>query len=104
MVITNRGGAYDSNTGIFTCPSPGAYVFTWSSMSGRDSEECAVYIVHNGVKLMESDSDNEGNHQYEVASNTITLVLVKGDRVWIQTTHGNNCMGYPYTGFSGWKI
>ncbi|KAK3104977.1 hypothetical protein FSP39_014499, partial [Pinctada imbricata] len=102
-VITNIGGAYNSNTGIFTCPSPGTYVFTWSTMSISSSRACYAYIYHNGNQLLESYSVEANGGYYEVASNTIVLTLTVGDHVWIQTATGTHCYGYPYTAFSGWK-
>ncbi|KAK3105419.1 hypothetical protein FSP39_024908 [Pinctada imbricata] len=103
-VITNIGGAYNSNTGIFTCPSPGTYVFTWSTLSGSASENCEAYIYHNGNRLLKSHSYEYNGGYSEAASNTILLSLTVGDHLWIQTPVGTRCYGYPYTAFSGWKI
>ncbi|KAK3104659.1 hypothetical protein FSP39_007294, partial [Pinctada imbricata] len=100
-VITNKGGAYNNNTGIFTCPSPGTYVFTWSTMSKYASEYCIAYIYHNGNQLLASHSYEDNGGYWEVASNTILLTLTVGDHVWIQTSVGKYCYGYPYTAFSG---
>ncbi|KAK3104723.1 hypothetical protein FSP39_008651 [Pinctada imbricata] len=89
---------------MFTCPSSGTYVFTWSTMSASDSDYCVGNIYHNGNRLLQTFSHERNGGYDETASNTILLKLIVGDHVWIQTDSGTFCFGYPYTGFSGWKI
>ncbi|KAK3106091.1 hypothetical protein FSP39_012598 [Pinctada imbricata] len=103
-VITNKGNAYNKTTGIFTCPVPGTYVFTWSTMSRNDKQHCFAYIYHNGSRKMMTHSYEGKGGYHEVASNTMVLSLRVNDLVWIGTTLGKYCYGYPYTGFSGWKV
>ncbi|KAK3106269.1 hypothetical protein FSP39_016407 [Pinctada imbricata] len=103
-VLTNSGNAYNNITGIFTCPAPGNYVFTWSTMSRSSSEYCYAYIYHNSIKLLMSNSYESNAGYHEVASNTIVLMLSVGDMVWIQTDTCKYGYGYPYTAFSGWKM
>ncbi|KAK3106680.1 hypothetical protein FSP39_025036 [Pinctada imbricata] len=73
-------------------------------MSAANKESCYAYIYHNGHKLMMSHSYEHSGGYHEVASNTMVLSLKKNELVWIGTTHGTYCYGYPYTGFSGWKL
>ncbi|KAK3086041.1 hypothetical protein FSP39_012534, partial [Pinctada imbricata] len=103
-VITNTGNAYNKTTGIFTCPVPGTYVFTWSTMSESYKKSCHASIYHNGHKLMMTHSYENNNGYHEVASNTMVLSLKVNELVWIGTSSGTYCYGYPYTGFSGWKL
>ncbi|KAK3105618.1 hypothetical protein FSP39_001947 [Pinctada imbricata] len=73
-------------------------------MSAADKERCIAYIYHNGHKLMTSHSYEHSGGYHEVASNTMVLSLKEKDLVWIGTKTGTFCYGYPYTGFSGWKL
>ena len=103
-VLINKGNGYSAQTGVFTCPRDGEYVFTWSTMSNSDSQDCFAFIYRNGVKSLEASSYEAGGSEYEVASNTEVFHLTKGDTIWIQTDSCGYFFGYPYTAFSGWKL
>ena len=103
-MITNVGKGYSKQTGIFTCPKGGLYVFTWSTLSGNDNEDCYAYIYRNGEKLLMTNLDEAGGSAYEAASYTAVFHLSVGDQVWIQTDTCGYFYGYPYTAFSGWKL
>ena len=103
-IITNVGHGYSQQTGVFTCPKAGLYVFTWSTLSRGSSENCYAFIYRNGQKSLVSFSYENGGSGDEAASNTAVFHLSVGDRVWIQTTYCGWFHGYPYTAFSGWKL
>ena len=48
-VITNSGDAYDSGTGIFTCPDNELYVFTWSGIN--DNGDTYMDLYFNGLSV-----------------------------------------------------
>ena len=102
-VLVNVGNAYDPQTGLFTCPRDGVYVFTWSTMSHNPGENCLAYIYRNGVKSLMTHAYESSSH-LETASNTEIYHLNQGDTVWIQTTICEFFYGYPNTAFSGWKL
>ena len=102
-VLINVGNAFDPQTGEFTCPRGGVYVFTWSTLSDTDIKHCNVYIYRNGIPSLMAFA-YEANGVLEAASNTEIFHLDQGDTVWIQTTTCEYFHGYPYTAFSGWNI
>ena len=102
-IITNVGQGYNQQTGTFTCPKGGLYVFTWSTMN-NDSVSCDAYIYRNGERSLMTYSYEFGGSRNEVASNTEVMHLSVGDQVWIQTRKCGHFWGYPYTAFSGWKL
>ena len=74
-VLFNVGRGYSAQTGVFTCPSDGEYVFTWNTMSNTGVQDCFAFIYRNGVRLLESYSIDDS----EMASNTEVFQLIKGD-------------------------
>lgn len=89
----NIGGGYDNNTGVFTCPSDGYYVFHWSVTSPDINKRCSSAIMKNGVEVI-------GN---EVGGNQATFHMNRNDRAWIKAT--SNCtLVYKHSSFSGFKL
>lgn len=89
----NVGGGYDSNTGVFTCPSYGYYVFHWSITSTNSTHHCSSAIMKNGAEVI-------GN---EVGGNQATFHMNRNDRAWIKATSSCNLIAY-HSSFSGFKL
>lgn len=93
VIKINVGGGYDSNTGVFTCPSDGYYAVHWSVASIDDKNRCFSEIVKNGAEVI-------GN---EIGGNLATFHMNRNDRVWIKAN--SNCTTVYYqSSFSGFKI
>lgn len=89
----NIGGGYNNNTGVFTSPSDGYYVFHWSVTSTNINKRCSSAIMKNGVEVI-------GN---EVGGNQATFHMNRNDRAWIKAT--SNCsLVYNHSSFSGFKL
>lgn len=89
----NVGGGYDHNTGVFTCPSDGYYVFHWRVTSSDINKRCSSAIVKNGAEVI-------GN---EFGGNQATFDMNRNDRAWIKAT--SDCSIVPnYSSFSGFKL
>lgn len=89
----NVGGGYDNNTGVFTCPSDGYYVFHWSVTSTDNTKRCSSAIIKNGVEII-------GN---EVGGNQATFHMNRNDRAWIKATSDCTIVCY-HSSFSGFKL
>ena len=104
-VLTNVGNAYSPNSGVFTCPKSGVYMFTWNTLTGFTTDtHCEAYIYRNGIRSLLAHAYDGGGSSYEAASNSAVFSLTTGDTVWIETGRCQRMYGYPHNAFSGWKL
>ncbi|XP_062598299.1 multimerin-2-like [Saccostrea cucullata] len=108
-VINNVGGGYNPNTGIFTAPLNGDYVFYVSIQSyGNDNSDLHVDIVFNGsIKVRALAYSYNSNDLYETGTNMVSLRLQQGDTVWVKHHSGKGYYTHsdaPITTFSGFLI
>lgn len=85
-VVTNLGGAYQPSTGIFTAPYDGLYSISCTLMSDK-SNTVYLEMVKNGERLSMVCA---APYTYPQSSQTLHLILNKGDRVWMQNWHSNS--------------
>ncbi|KAH9492102.1 Complement C1q-like protein 4 [Bulinus truncatus] len=101
-VHTNIGGGYNRQTGVFTAPESGVYLFTVSCLTNNGySLELNVFQNHFRVATAYASD------VFRSSSNTVILQLKKGDEVQVKS-HGS---GYAYAdskgfynSFSGFRI
>lgn len=98
-VITNVGGGYDNTTGVFTVPTPGLYVFSWTIETYGQRTE-AVLLV-NGVQQALSRADQASSY-YNTATSFAVLYHHTNDEVKVKVTTGS--AQAMHTMFSGWRI
>ncbi|XP_056014490.1 uncharacterized protein LOC130046569 [Ostrea edulis] len=101
-VVYNIGGGYDPNTGVFTAPVDGHFVF-FVNVQSFSSNSIHTYLVLNGTPKVQTMAYSD----YTSGPNLAVLRLHKGDRVWVKHYAGT---GYftqgdaPITTFSGFLI
>ncbi|RUS89383.1 hypothetical protein EGW08_002903 [Elysia chlorotica] len=98
-VISNIGGGYDADTGKFTAPRDGTYMFYSTILSGYNTKvETAIILNDKEVARIYSGAhDAHGS-----GSNTVALALKTGDAIWVRLLYqgGNHVHGY-YSTFTG---
>lgn len=104
-VRTNIGNAYNNRDGVFTAPSPGIYVFFWTTVN-KDHSHMQTELVVNGVQFGRAWADSWDHIDYSMASNTVIVSLKTGDTVWIRsdTVHSAFTSGQNFATFSGWLL
>jgi hypothetical protein len=98
-VITNIGGWYDNATGVFTVPTPGLYVISWTIETyGRLTE--AVLLVNEKQEGL--SRAHERSSRYDTTTSFAVLNLTVNDKVSVKVILGR--AEARHTIFSGWKI
>ncbi|XP_052771228.1 complement C1q tumor necrosis factor-related protein 3-like [Mya arenaria] len=105
-VITNVGNAYDPNSGMFTAPVDGVYVFTAVLMVNSNHAEY-LELISGGVKITDVYADAHNINAHVSTSKTWVLELTAGTRVWLRTTAYENesqIHGNSHSMFSGFLL
>ena len=102
QVLYDTHNAYSNQTGAFTAPIDGLYVFTWTTLVEAKKIMNTELLV-NRIRTGLGSCDNEGNNGYENCSNTIPVLLKAGDEVSIRSTTGNYIYGSTWSSFKGWR-
>ena len=103
VVYYNYWNAYNPVSGFFTAPSPGLYVFTWTSCVAPKKIFDAEILV-NGKRKGMGNCNNVGGSGFENCATTVPLVLETGDKVNIRTVVANYLNGDGWSSFKGWKV
>ncbi|XP_053385498.1 complement C1q-like protein 2 [Mercenaria mercenaria] len=104
VIWTNKGNGYDSSTGVFTCPQAGLYTFIYHGIS-ETAGTMNLDVYKNDQYQIGTYAHNAND--YASASNSITLSLQNGDRVYIKG-HGTSVLygraDEVYSTFSGFLL
>lgn len=110
-MITNEGHAYDKQTGVFTAPLAGTYVFN-INLVAQIGHYVEASIQHNGKPQVTAISDfrtySENSYKpWDQGEATVILKLQKGDVVSVTLLFPNGShevVGHGKTGFSGFLL
>ncbi|KAK7506695.1 hypothetical protein BaRGS_00002170 [Batillaria attramentaria] len=101
-VDLNSGQGYDKNTGIFTAPASGLYLFSLH-ITHTPPGSLQVIMVKNGNTLTEVEASGDDPKYMDRASSTVLVHLRNGDKVWVKHFDGTSTtiQGYFRTSFTG---
>ncbi|XP_052788754.1 collagen alpha-1(X) chain-like [Mya arenaria] len=104
-VVTDVGGGYNPETGVFTAPAEGLYVFSITVMVQMSSSGSSAYfsLKKNDIPVMWLYA-NDKDSVYETPSGTGLLFLQVGDTVRLTTQNSGRHIYGSYSFFSGFKM
>lgn len=106
-IITNVGGGYNGNTGVFTAPRDGVYVFFCKISASINDYDMLFDFTLNGSTKTQNLVYGRSANPYRTSSNSIVLQLRHADRVWIKMSEGGKHYNYGAGGdqtFSGYLL
>merc|ERR1719445_1060681 len=98
----NVGGGLDIDTGIFTVPTGGTYLFQFH-IATHDNKKALLSIRKNGEEIASIfDQNHKDNHKNSMAGQTIIMDCVKGDEVVVYAYTGTWLADFPMNHYTHW--
>ncbi|XP_053400812.1 complement C1q tumor necrosis factor-related protein 3-like [Mercenaria mercenaria] len=86
--VLNEGNAFNVNTGIFTVPVSGVYLFSFACEDYRNHRIYADILVDGTRKSLVLEGPVANAHS--MGTNVVILRLTKGQAVWVAIDAGGN--------------
>merc|ERR1712002_814066 len=98
----NTGGALDTDTGIFTCPVGGTYMFQFH-IATHDNKKALLSIRKNGEEIASIfDQNHKDNHKNSMAGQNIIIDVKRGDEVVVYAYTGTWLADFPMNHYTHW--
>merc|ERR1712172_231914 len=98
----NNGGGLDTDTGIFTCPCGGTYMFQFH-IATHDNKKALLSIRKNGEEVASIfDQNHKDNHKNSMAGQNIIIDVKRGDEIVVYAYTGTWLADFPMNHYSHW--
>merc|ERR1712168_1061778 len=98
----NNGGGLDIDTGIFTCPCGGTYMFQFH-IATHDNKKALLSIRKNGEEVASIfDQNHKDNHKNSMAGQNIILDVKRGDEIVVYAYAGTWLADFPMNHYTHW--
>merc|ERR1711974_537347 len=93
----NVGGGLDTDTGIFTCPTGGTYLFMFH-IATHDNKKALLSIRKNGEEIASIfDQNHKDNHKNSMAVQNTIMDVTRGDEIVVYAYTGTWLAAFPLT-------
>merc|ERR1711921_62630 len=98
----NVGGGLDTDTGIFTCPTGGTYMFQFH-IATHDNKKALLSIRKNGEEIASIfDQNHKDNHKNSMAGQNIIINVNRGDEIVVYAYTGTWLADFPMNHYTHW--
>merc|ERR1712055_1099104 len=98
----NNGGGLDIDTGIFTCPCGGTYMFQFH-IATHDNKKALLSIRKNGEEVASIfDQNHKDNHKNSMAGQNIIIDVKRGDKIVVYAYTGTWLADFPMNHYTHW--
>merc|ERR1711974_358494 len=98
----NNGGGLDTDTGIFTCPTGGTYLFMFH-IATHDNKKALLSIRKNGEEIASIfDQNHKDNHKNSMAGQNIIMDVKRGDEIVVYAYAGTWLADFPMNHYTHW--
>merc|ERR1711874_748023 len=98
----NNGGGLDVDTGIFTCPTGGTYLFMFH-IAPHDNKKALLSIRKNGEEIASIfDQNHKDNHKNSMAGQNIIMDVKRGDEIVVYAYTGTWLADFPMNHYTHW--
>merc|ERR1711913_211594 len=96
------GGGLDTDTGIFTCPTGGTYLFMFH-IATHDNKKALLSIRKNGEEIASIfDQNHKDNHKNSMAGQNIIMDVKRGDEIVVYAYTGTWLADFPMNHYTHW--
>merc|ERR1712142_1400348 len=98
----NVGGGFDADTGIFTAPCGGSYMFMFH-IATHDNKKALLSIRRNGEEIASIfDQNHKDNHKNSMAGQNIIINVKRGDEIVVYAYTGTWLADFPMNHYTHW--
>merc|ERR1712158_309292 len=98
----NNGGGLDIDTGIFTCPCGGTYMFQFH-IATHDNKKALLSIRKNGEEVASIfDQNHKDSHKNSMAGQNIIIDVKRGDEIVVYAYTGTWLADFPMNHYTHW--
>jgi len=98
----NVGGGFDADTGIFTAPAGGSYMFMFH-IATHDNKKALLSIRKNGEEIASIfDQNHKDNHKNSMAGQNIIINVNRGDEIVVYAYTGTWLADFPMNHYTHW--
>jgi len=98
----NVGGGFDTDTGIFTAPVGGSYLFMFH-IATHDNKKALLSIRKNGEEIASIfDQNHKDNHKNSMAGQNIVINVNRGDEIVVYAYTGTWLADFPMNHYTHW--